>query len=74
MTNKEIKMTIKELEAWSLFAAHAAAGILAGRDTKSAHLELGPSWEFVARDAAKIADKLVNQRRKRKKEGVKGND
>ena len=63
MTNKETKMTIKELEAWSLYAANAAAGILAG--DRNVYSEKGLQIGYVTYEAALIADRLLEERRKR---------
>ncbi|MCY3980276.1 MAG: hypothetical protein OXF51_00570 [Alphaproteobacteria bacterium] len=60
-------MTIKELEAWSLSAAHAAAGILAagGRAYPADRVD----HEYVICHAASIADKLLEERRNRMPKG-----
>ena len=47
-----------ERQAWDRYAAHAAAGILAGRD----HLN-PPHPSNVAKDAAELADTMVAERR-----------
>ncbi len=68
MTNKETKMTIKELEAWSLFAAHAATSITKIRFTRiNDKSNFNP--ETIACDAASIADKLLEERRNRMSKG-----
>lgn len=58
----------EKAQAWDRYAAHAAAGILAGRGTQSLHNNpaLPGCQEFVARDAAQIADKLLAERQQRR--------
>ncbi|MCY3671097.1 MAG: hypothetical protein OXH14_08450 [Alphaproteobacteria bacterium] len=62
-------MTEAEKQAWDLYAAQAAAGILAGRVSGSSLHEnpaLPGTQQFIARDAAAIADQLLAQRQQRR--------
>ena len=54
----------KEAQAWDRYAAHAAAGILAGRDSSTSPAPEGRQ-QYIARDAARIADRLLIERRLR---------
>ncbi|MDE2813310.1 MAG: hypothetical protein OXM01_09810 [Gemmatimonadota bacterium] len=60
-------MTEDERKAWDTYAAHAAAGILAGREAPD--LYQAPNnrdcQKAVVRDAAKIADQLLAERQAR---------
>ena len=61
-------MTDDEKRAWDQYAALAAAGILASANGSSLHSNpaLPGSQEFIARDAAAIADRLLAKRRERR--------